>query len=82
MLGSRALIVQSELEEEFVELGFPLDALNAQEQIALHAVIQRAIDGRKCWTWSGQEGIDVEHSWLDCRSTLHSWITHLRHGAL
>ena len=49
MLGSRALIVQSEMEEEFVELGFPLDALNAQEQIVLHAVIQRAIDGRKCF---------------------------------
>ena len=61
-----ALITNGRLEESVIELGFTQDAVDAQDQIALLAVIQRAINRRKCWTQGRLKGNDDGHSWLGC----------------
>ncbi len=60
--GVDALIANGRLEESVIELGFTQDAVKAHDQIALLAVIQRAINCRKCWTQGGLKGNDGGHS--------------------
>ena len=59
-----ALIGAGSSEKLTIQAGLRKNAVHAFKERALLTVIQRAINGRKCWTQGGLIDDDGGHSWL------------------